>query len=452
MRTTVRSRALIASSVGLAFSAILFQNIVIAVAFIILLALLLGEYSFLAIVGRNPKRWFAISKESSRRKILYPGDLASNTGTLTKKVRAGVKLYSELPFLRINPDFIQTNEHTKEIHFYFKTPFSGEYPIQKLGLSVIGPLKLLSSDSSVEFSHRYTVFPRVLQMAIDSSKIVAKVGIGERSTNMIGQGTEFHEMRNYQPEDDYRHINWKASARLNDLFVNERQKESEASYYLILDSRVEEYSERDRVASAFLHIANMLTALGVVFGVVIQNGDEVKALKEIDAPQTSLNFAASAALDLAKIRQSELPEELTAVASYVMRANQKMLAEKGYQLLSEMENAGRVSLAMRYNKPMLELIGLSGGRSDTPVVVYFSALHGSISQVIETAMEVARNHRGKFLLVAPTMPWVTSGSEEEACEAYTKFHAKLRALELSHVEYAVGEPSAIAKKLFEAKR
>ena len=448
----MRSRALIASAVGLAFSAILFQNIVIATVFLILVALLLGEYSFLAVVRRNPKRWFAISKESSRNKILYPGDLASNTSILTKKVRAGLKLHSELPFLMIDPDFIQTNEHSKEIYFNFRTPFSGEYQIQKIGLSIQGPLKLFSADSYTEFSYIQTVFPRVLQIATDSSKILARIGIGERPTNMIGQGTEFHEMRNYQPGDDYRHVNWKASARLNELFVNERQRESEASYYLILDSRVEEYSERDRVASAFLHIANMLTALGVMFGVLIHDGKEVKALKEIDVPQTSLNFAVSVALDLAKVRESDLPEELKAISSYAMRSNQKMLADKGYQLLSEIENAGRTRLAMHSSKSMLELIGLSGSRrSNSPVAVYFSALHGSMSQIIEIAMAVTRNYSGKFLLVAPTMPWVTTESEEEAYEAYTKYHAKLRALELSHIEYAVVEPSAIAKKLFDAK-
>lgn len=442
-----------ASSLGLAFSAILFQNVVIAVILLVFIALLLGEYLFLATIRRSPKRWFAISREPSRKKILYSGDLSSDTCMLTKKVSAGVELYSELSFLRIEPASIQTNEHSKEMRFNFKTPFSGEYQIQKLGLSILGPLKLFSMDSSVEFSCRYTVFPRVLQIATDSSKILAKVGIGDRPTNVIGTGTEFHEMRNYQLGDDYRHINWKASARLNELYVNERQREADASYYLILDSRVEEYSERDRVASAFLHIANMLTVFGVMFGVLIHDGEEVKALKKIDVPQNSLDFAISVALGLAKMKQSDLPEELTAVASYAMRSNQKMLLEKGYQLLSEIENTGRINLTMSYGKPILDLIGLSdGNQSDTPVVLYFSSLHGSLSQIIETATEIARNHSGKFFLVAPTMPWVTTESEEEAYQAYTKFHAKLRALELSHVEYAVGEPTAIAKKLFDIRR
>ena len=452
LRTTFRSRVLIASSVGLAFSEILFQNLVIGVVLSILVVLLIGEYSFLLIITRNPGRWFTLSNESSGKNTLYPGDLSSTNHVLTKRAIAGVMLSFEHPFLNIEPNFVPRSDHSKEIRIDFKTHFSGEYQVQKLALSVIGPLKLFFADCSLQFPCKFMVFPRVVQVATTSSRILGKIGRGDTPTNAKGLGTELYELRGYQYGDEYRQINWKATARLNELIVNERQKEVGGSYYLVLDSRIEEYSERDRLASAFLHIANTLTTLGMMFGVMVHDGETILALKKIDAPERSLAFSLSVALKMAKVSRTELPEALTPVASYVMKANQKMLIEGGYELLSEIENSGQISLrVLNIGEPMRELIAIMANNpSDTPVVLYFSALHGSMGQVIEAASQIRINHSGNFTLILPTMPWVTASDEEKAYKAYTEFHAKLKAFEVSHVDYMLGEPIMITKKLFES--
>ena len=37
--------------------------------------------------------------------------------------------------------------------------------------------------------------------------------MGLRTTRMFGEGTEFERLREYLPDDEYRRINWKATAR-----------------------------------------------------------------------------------------------------------------------------------------------------------------------------------------------------------------------------------------------
>lgn len=454
MRTTVRSRILLASSVGFAFSEALFQNILIAIVLLVLIALLLGEYLFIIAVTSRPGRWFSISEDSSQKEVLYPGDKSTSNHLLRKRVSAGVSLYSRLTFLNLDPNVVPRSERSKEINVDFKTPFAGDYRVETLELSVMGPLKLFSGDCSIQFDKQYSVFPRVVQVAATSSSILGRTGLGDTPIDVTGLGTELHELRYYQYGDDYRQINWKASARTNQLIVNERQREVGTSYYLVLDLRAEEYSERDRLASAFLHVANMLTVLAVNFGVVVHDGEKIKAIRKIGAPESSLDFSLSAALDFVKVRGTELPETLTAVASYAMKANQKMLMEGGYEVLSETENLGRMNLrrVLSVGEPMRDLIQLTTDRpNDSPVFVYFSALHGSMNQIIEAATQIRWNSSGKFVLVAPTMPWVTSSTEEEAYQAYIKFHEKLRAFEVSRVDYAVGEPIAIAKRLLEVR-
>ena len=44
---------------------------------------------------------------------------------------------------------------------------------------------------------------------------------GDRSTRRIGEGLELHQIRPYQFDDDSRHIDWRASARLEQLMVKE---------------------------------------------------------------------------------------------------------------------------------------------------------------------------------------------------------------------------------------
>lgn len=48
-------------------------------------------------------------------------------------------------------------------------------------------------------------------------------------------GIEFSELRNYLPSDDASHIDWKSSARLNDLYVKEYEEEQDMDVFIIMD-------------------------------------------------------------------------------------------------------------------------------------------------------------------------------------------------------------------------
>lgn len=51
----------------------------------------------------------------------------------------------------------------------------------------------------------------------------------------IGNATEFAQIKDYMPDDDYRKINWKASARRNQLMVNVYEDEKAQFVYNIID-------------------------------------------------------------------------------------------------------------------------------------------------------------------------------------------------------------------------
>ncbi|MDG6923701.1 MAG: DUF58 domain-containing protein [Nitrososphaerota archaeon] len=444
---------LLASALALAFSTILFRDVVILVAFLLAVAVVLSEFLWVCFVTRNPARWITFTRtDSSEKKALYPGEVSSSTYALTRRTRDEIRLSSGLPYLKIEPHVMKSSETTRAIQVDFATPFSGEYVARGLDLSVLGPMKLFEGNCLLPLSIRYVVFPKVIQVAITTARILGKSGIGETPINTPGPGTEFYELREYQVGDDYRHINWKATARRNEFMVNDRMREVGGSCYLVLDSRVAEYSEKDRLASTFLHVANTLTILRTRFGVVIHDGEKITGLKRIDVPETALGFALTVALEFAGLEKKDLPEEIVPLASHFLRSNQNLLATNGFGLLSEIEHSGRLNLrnSLNASTPLREVISLGQeNESEPPAVLYFSALHGSVNPVLEAASDVRRGYHGEFTLIAPTMPWVASLGEGEAYRAYTEFYEKIMAFESSGINCFAGEPTAIVRNLFE---
>src|SRR5579875_437063 len=452
MKPTLRGRILLAVLVGLAFCAILFQDILILIAFIVLGVLLLGEALWMKIVTLRPEKWFGASNlESNFDKRIYPGEVLGGKFLFTKRGSGTLSISSDLRFLKINPDNLESSERSKEIQLQFKTPFAGEYFVRKLNLSLLGPLRLVQGSCAVPLSLKFTVIPRVIQAAITSSRLLAgRSGIGETPVNLPGIGTEFYEMRGYQIGDDYRQINWKASARWGELIINERMKEVGGSYYIVLETRARDYFERDRLATTFLQIANTLTMSRSKFGVVIHDGENVLSVKRVEIPEKSLSFALGIALDFVDVKQEDLPEELTAVASSSLLANRRMASEMRLEVVDQIEEHGRLSLqgSVTLRDVYSHLIDLvREERSEPPEILYVSGLESSLSEEIEFGATLKRKYGANFILIDPTMPWVVEASEREAYEAYLKFASKLRALELSRTEYAVGDPSTVISKL-----
>jgi uncharacterized protein (DUF58 family) len=97
-------------------------------------------------------------------------------------------------------------------------------------------------------------------------------------SRVLGLGTDFHSMRGYIPGDDPKRINWKASARYNELIVNENEAEKVTDVMMVLDTDVtffgpteSELFEREvQAAASFTHL---LLRQGNRVGLVLQGGE-----------------------------------------------------------------------------------------------------------------------------------------------------------------------------------
>jgi uncharacterized protein (DUF58 family) len=58
---------------------------------------------------------------------------------------------------------------------------------------------------------------------------------GDYRTLIRGQGTDFRDLREYEPGDDVRHVDWNVTARMDAVYVREYTEDRELTAWLLLD-------------------------------------------------------------------------------------------------------------------------------------------------------------------------------------------------------------------------
>ncbi len=82
------------------------------------------------------------------------------------------------------------------------------------------------------------IYPK-LEAASDELHLLP-MNAGRMLSARRGAGHDLHSLRDYQPQDDMRHIDWKATARARRLIVREFASEDERRVHLVFDTRTPE--------------------------------------------------------------------------------------------------------------------------------------------------------------------------------------------------------------------
>ena len=98
---------------------------------------------------------------------------------------------------------------------------------------------------------------------------------GERAVPVTGAGAEFESLKEYVDGDDYRNINWTATARENKIIVNQYETEKNQPVYLLVDSgrsmgySVNGYKKLDYAVNAALILSDIINKKGDKTGLVV---------------------------------------------------------------------------------------------------------------------------------------------------------------------------------------
>ncbi len=152
----------------------------------------------------------------------------------------------------------------------------GDYHFGDLNLRWEGPLGLIVRQARIPAAEPVKVYPNLLDvrrydLLLRRNRLQE---MGLRHTRMFGEGTEFERLREYLPDDDFRRIEWKATARRNRPVTIEYQTERSQNIIIVLDtgrmmqSPVARIAKLDYVINAALLLAYVATGKGDKVGLL----------------------------------------------------------------------------------------------------------------------------------------------------------------------------------------
>ena len=130
---------------------------------------------------------------------------------------------------------------THELEYLLTPTTRGEYIFNSINVYVHAPLQLVKRRYSFPAREVVKVYPSYIQMRRYQLLAVSNrlQEAGARRIRKIGHSMEFEQIKEYVIGDDYRTINWKATARKEGLMVNNYTDErSQQIYCLINKGRV----------------------------------------------------------------------------------------------------------------------------------------------------------------------------------------------------------------------
>ena len=152
-----------------------------------------------------------------------------------------VEVIDEVPFVFQKRDICfrasLPAEGGKTIVYTLRPTHRGESLFGRIRVFVIGRLGLLSRRYTCGEPQNIKVYPSFLMLhqyeLLAMSDNLTELGI--KRIRRVGHHTEFEQIKEYVKGDDYRTINWKASARRHQLMVNVYQDERSQQIYNVID-------------------------------------------------------------------------------------------------------------------------------------------------------------------------------------------------------------------------
>ncbi|MDQ3248060.1 MAG: DUF58 domain-containing protein [Chloroflexota bacterium] len=178
----------------------------------------------------------------------------------------------------VTPGTVQT------LVYAVRPPRRGDYHFGDLHLRWNSTLGLLRCQATFPAAGAVKVYPNLVDvkkydLLLRKNRLWT---LGLRNTRLLGSGAEFERLRDYLPDDEYRHINWKATARRSKPITVAYETERSQTIIALLDvgrmmrSPVGDVAKLDYAINAVLLLAF----------VAAQKGDKVGLLAFADTVQT----------------------------------------------------------------------------------------------------------------------------------------------------------------------
>ncbi|RKH02342.1 DUF58 domain-containing protein [Corallococcus sp. CA053C] len=266
---------------------------------------------------------------------------------------------------------------------------------------------------------------RIRKLEIRTRKVVSDMLAGQYHSVFKGRGMAFSEVRQYQPGDEIRFIDWNVTARMNEAFIKVFTEERELTVMLLVDvSASNEFGSRERTKA---EVAAEVAAQ-IAFS-AIANNDRVGLIlfsdrvEKVVPPRKGRTHVLRLVSDILTFKPKGKGTDLASGLTYLTQVSKRKAVTF---LVSDF-------LAKGYEKP-LRLVGRK---------------HDLVPVVIEDPLEQAFPRHGLVEMEDPetgerfvvdTSSSAVRGRFSRAMQAQRDERRKLfRKLELDHVELRAGD-------------
>ena len=163
------------------------------------------------------------------------------------------------------------------VEYHLRPTKRGDVKFGDTWIRVSGRLGLVCRQWKRPGSENIKIYPNLLETA--KFNLMAKRGrlqqIGIRAARLIGAGREFESLRDYQIDDDYRRIDWKATARKGKLISRQFEVERSQNIILVLDvgrtmlAEIDGIAKLDYAVNAALLLAYVATLADDKVGLLV---------------------------------------------------------------------------------------------------------------------------------------------------------------------------------------
>jgi len=155
--------------------------------------------------------------------------------------KTALRVFDEIPhqFQRRDLEFnlsLPAGER-KVIRYHLRPVKRGEYAFGAVNVLLSSPLKLFSRRFRFSADKLVPVYPSYIQMRKYELMAISHqlTDTGIKKIRRIGHNQEFELIKEYVAGDDFRTVNWKATARKSRLMVNQYQDERSQQVYSLID-------------------------------------------------------------------------------------------------------------------------------------------------------------------------------------------------------------------------
>jgi uncharacterized protein (DUF58 family) len=152
----------------------------------------------------------------------------------------------------------------------------GAFHIENVFVRFSSPMRFWVRQQSLPLENTINVYPDMKQLS--DYALLARTNrlslIGVRQTRRIGQDSDFERLRDYTRDDNFRHIDWRSTARRQKLTVRQYQSDQSQRIIFMLDCGRMMTNERDGY-SLLDHAFNSMLMMAYV---ALHQGDSVGLL------------------------------------------------------------------------------------------------------------------------------------------------------------------------------